>query len=184
VTNKLDQAGAEILRYYYDAASRLTARWSAAKGYTYYTNDALGNLTSINYPSSLDVRLQYDELNRLTKMVDGAGTNNYAYTAGGLLCTEGGLFSSDTVTNGYLSRKRVSLGPRPVRYRGAGRGAKTHCVRRVRRNHSAAPPLSHGVKQPTGTWTNGFGWDAGGRLTNVTSRAGTPTPGLSAFPPQ
>jgi YD repeat-containing protein len=33
VTNKLDQAGAEILRYTYDADSRLSNRWSVAQGY-------------------------------------------------------------------------------------------------------------------------------------------------------
>jgi hypothetical protein len=42
-------------------------------------------------------------------MVDAVGTNNYAYTTGGLLWTESGPFSNGTVTNGYLNRKRVSL---------------------------------------------------------------------------
>ena len=36
-TNKTDQAGTEILRYKYDADGRLTNRWSAEKGHTYYT---------------------------------------------------------------------------------------------------------------------------------------------------
>src|SRR6266496_3227424 len=29
------------------------------------------------------------------------------------------------------------------------------------------------LQQPTGAWTNGFGWDAAKRLTNVTSQAGS-----------
>jgi len=29
------------------------------------------------------------------------------------------------------------------------------------------------LQQPTGLWTNGFIWDAAGRLTNATSRAGS-----------
>jgi RHS repeat-associated protein len=29
------------------------------------------------------------------------------------------------------------------------------------------------LQQPTGAWTNGFGWDLAGRLTNVASKAGT-----------
>ena len=29
------------------------------------------------------------------------------------------------------------------------------------------------LQQPTGTWTNRFGWDAAKRLTNVTSQAGS-----------
>src|SRR5438309_10996195 len=39
VTNKLDQAALEILRYKYDANNRLTNRWSAAKGATGYIYD-------------------------------------------------------------------------------------------------------------------------------------------------
>ena len=91
------------------------------------------------YPTDPQVVFQYDALNRLTKMVDGLGTNQYAYTAGGELWTEGGVFASDTVTNGYINRKRVSLA----------------------------------FRQPTGEWTNGFAYDGAGRLTNVTSQAGS-----------
>jgi YD repeat-containing protein len=45
VTNNVDQAGTIILKYTYDADNRLLSRWSAAMGTTYYTNDAVGNLT-------------------------------------------------------------------------------------------------------------------------------------------
>lgn len=43
MTNKLDQVGVEILRYKYDPDSRLTNRWSKAKGDTKYTYDPVGN---------------------------------------------------------------------------------------------------------------------------------------------
>jgi RHS repeat-associated protein len=109
VSNKVDQTGTEILRYTYDAYSRLLSRWSTAKGTTYYTNDPVGNLTSVNYPSSTDVTLQYDWLNRLTNMVDAAGTTKYTYTAGNQLLTEDGPFGSDTVTNTYANRWRTAL---------------------------------------------------------------------------
>src|SRR5439155_23177269 len=69
VTNKLDQAGVEILRYSYDPNSRLTNRWSKAKGNTAYTYDNIGNLTFVNYPVSPDITLQYDALNRLTNEI-------------------------------------------------------------------------------------------------------------------
>ena len=138
VTNKLDQASSVVLRYAYDAQSRLTNRWSAAKGNTGYGYDAVGNLTSVNYPASTDVTLQYDWLNRLTNMVDAAGTTKYGYTAGNQLLSEDGPFVSDTVTNLYVNRLRTALG----------------------------------LQQPTGQWTNGFGWDLAGRLTDVTSPAG------------
>lgn len=109
VTNKLDQAGTEILRYQYDADDRLTNRWSAAKGNTAYSYDSVGNLTFINYPSSSDVALQYDKLNRLTNMVDSIGTTKYTYTAGNQLLTEDGPLATDAVTNTYLNRLRTAL---------------------------------------------------------------------------
>jgi RHS repeat-associated protein len=108
-TNKLDQTGTVILKYTYDADDRLLSRWSAAKATTYYTNDAVGNLTAINYPSSTDVIMAYDSLNRLTNMVDASGTTKYTYTAGNQLLTEDGPFASDTVTNTYANRLRTAL---------------------------------------------------------------------------
>jgi YD repeat-containing protein len=109
VTNKLDQAGTVVLKYAYDAENRLTSRWSAAKGTTYYTNDAVGNPTYLKYPVSSNVSFAYDALNRVTNMVDGVGTTVYSYTSGGQLYTEDGPFASDTVTNGYTQRMRTSL---------------------------------------------------------------------------
>ena len=64
VTNKLDRAGTEVLRYKYDADSRLTNRWSIEKGNTYFAHDPVGNLTTIDYPASPDVSFSYDALNR------------------------------------------------------------------------------------------------------------------------
>ncbi|MCW5554892.1 MAG: RHS repeat-associated core domain-containing protein [Verrucomicrobiae bacterium] len=105
----LDQAGVEILRYTYDPNSRLTNRWSKAKGNTIYSYDPVGNLTNVNYPSSPDVRFAYDPLNRVTNMVDAAGTTKYAYTAGGQLWTEDGPWSNETLTNTYTYRMRTGL---------------------------------------------------------------------------
>ena len=109
VTNKLDQASVEILRYKYDPDSRLTNRWSAAKTNTYYRYDPVGNLTNIDYPVSPDISFAYDALNRVTSMVDAAGTTAYGYAAGGQLWTEDGPFASDTVTNYYFNRLRTNL---------------------------------------------------------------------------
>jgi RHS repeat-associated protein len=140
VTNKLDQASVEILRYKYDANSRLTNRWSKAMGNTGYFYDAVGNLTKIDYPGGYtDITYAYDALNRLTNMVDAAGTTKYTYYAGGLLNTEDGPWTNDTVTYTYNNRLRASLS----------------------------------LQQPTGTWTNGYTWDASHRLSTVASPAGT-----------
>jgi len=45
-----------------------------------------------------DASFQYEALNRVTNMVDAAGTTAYGYAAGGQLWTEDGPWSSDTVT--------------------------------------------------------------------------------------
>jgi len=138
-TNKLDQAGTEVLRYQYDLNNRVTNRWSKEKGNTVYTYDLVGNLTFINYPSTPDVTFFYDPLNRLTNIVDGVGTTAFGYTSGNQLLLEDGPFASDTLTNGYVNRLRTSLA----------------------------------LQQPTGVWTNQFGFDAAKRLTSVISPAGT-----------
>jgi YD repeat-containing protein len=138
VTNKLDQAGVEILRYAWNGEDRLVSRWSREKGITYYTNDAVGNLTDVTYPSSANLSFSYDPLNRLTTMVDSVGTTIYSYSAGNQVVTEDGPFASDTVTNTYINRQRVAMA----------------------------------LAQPTGFWTNGFGYDFAGRLTNVAMSGG------------
>jgi YD repeat-containing protein len=79
--------------------SRLTKRWSTAKGDTQYKYDPVGNLTNVDYAASTDVKLQHDPLDRVSNMVDAAVTTKYAYAAGGQLWTEDGPLRSDTVTN-------------------------------------------------------------------------------------
>lgn len=100
---------AEILRYTYDPNSRLTNRWSIAKGNTKYSFDAVGNLLTITYPVSGTVNFSYDALNRVTNMVDGVGTTAYTYTLGNQLLTEDGPWASDTITSTYVNRLRTKL---------------------------------------------------------------------------
>lgn len=107
VTNKVDQAGSTVLKYTYDADGRLLTRWSVAKGTTYYTNDAVGNLTGIGYPSSHSQTYAYDALNRLTNMVDAAGTTKYWYTAMNQVQIES--FPYEAVTNFYNNGLRIGL---------------------------------------------------------------------------
>jgi RHS repeat-associated protein len=109
VTNKLDQTSTEVLRYSYDPNNRPTNRWSIAKGNTAYSYDNVGNLTFINYPGNSDVSLAYDAMNRRTNMTDSVGTTRWSYTASGQLATEDGPFTSDTITNFYVNRRRIGL---------------------------------------------------------------------------
>lgn len=109
VTNKLDNLGNTNFIYQYDADSRLTNRWSGAKGNTVYAYDAVGNLTGVTYPVSPSIAMEYDALNRLTNMVDGVGTTVYAYDAAGQLLSEGGLWPNDTVSYAYANHLRTGL---------------------------------------------------------------------------
>ncbi len=109
-TNKVDATGTEIFRYQFDANNRLTNRWSAAKGNTVYAYDAVGNLTTVDYPTSTDLSFAYDAANRMTNMVDAVGTTKFTYTASGQLASEDGPWSSDTVSYIYnTSRQRQTM---------------------------------------------------------------------------
>jgi RHS repeat-associated protein len=109
VTNKFDAANNLLFIYKYDADGRLTNRWSAAKGNTTYSFDAVGNLTGVSYPVSPSIALAYDVLNRLTNMVDAAGTTHYGYDAVGQVLSEDGPWNDDTVTYTYTNRLRATL---------------------------------------------------------------------------
>ena len=109
VTNKLDSLGTNLFIYGYDADNRLTNRTSAAKGLTKYSYDPVGNLTFIDYPVSPDITLRYDAMNRLTNMVDAAGTTRYAYDAAGQILSEDGPWDNDTVSYTYANRLRTGL---------------------------------------------------------------------------
>lgn len=110
VTNKVDASSNVLFVYKYDANNRLTNRWSAAKANTYYTYDAGGNLTFVNYPVTPDITLSYDKLNRLTNMVDAVGVTTYGYDTVGQLLSEDGPWSADTVSYTHTHRLRKTLG--------------------------------------------------------------------------
>ena len=109
VTSKVNAGGLTDFNYTYDAEDRLLSRKAGGVPITYYTNDAVGNLTYVKHPHSANVSLQYDPLNRLTNMVDGVGTTKYAYTAGNQIWTESQPFSNSTITNAFVNRLRTSL---------------------------------------------------------------------------
>jgi len=108
VTNKLDTLDNLMFIYAYDASSRLTNRWTPAKGNTAYRYDPLGNLTNIVYASSPAISLRYDVLNRVTNMVDAVGATTYGYDAAGQILSEDGPWADDTVSYTYNNRLRAS----------------------------------------------------------------------------
>jgi RHS repeat-associated protein len=104
-----DNLNSNLFVYKYDGNDRLTNRWTPAKGNTAYAYSAVGNLTSVAYPVSVDVSFGWDAMNRCTNMVDAVGTTVYSYDAAGQLLTEDGPFASGTLTNTYANRMRVAL---------------------------------------------------------------------------
>lgn len=88
----------------YDATGRLLERVDGNGVHTLYTyGDAEGHLTSISYPATpaLDVEFSYDEYGRKTLMTDSTGVIAYSYT-----CCEGTLTS---VTTHYTSLPEVTI---------------------------------------------------------------------------
>jgi YD repeat-containing protein len=143
VASKTNQANARILAYSYNANGLLTNRWSAAKGNTAYGYDRVGNLTSMGYPVSPAISYQYSALNRMTNMVDAAGTTRFNYNLAGDLLTETWPApNGPVVTYGYHSS-----------------------VPHLRTSVS--------LSQPAGAWTQTYQYDAAHRLQTVASPAGT-----------
>ncbi len=93
----------------YDANGRLAAQWTAAKGLSTFGYDANGNLTSVVLPHDGTMTYNYDKLDRLTNFNDALGSTVLGYTFG-LLTSENGPWSNDTVNYGYTERKLTSIG--------------------------------------------------------------------------
>lgn len=138
-TKKGLATGATVWTNGFNANGWLTARWTAFKGLTQYGYDTVGNVTSVNYPVSPDLTLQYDALNRLTNLVDAVGTSRFTYNAQGALLAEDGPWANDTVSRAYTPNGQRSV-------------------------------LS--VEQPSGSWAQGYAFDAAGRLTNIVAASG------------
>ncbi len=148
VTNKVDNLSNLLFVYKYDPNNRLTNRWSAAKGGTVYTYDAVGNLTHVTYPVSPAISLGYDALNRLNSMVDAVGTTVYGYDAAGQLLSEDGPWASDTVSYTYQHRLRTGMSVAAPNGSAWAQGYQYDAMRRL---------LS--VTSPAGTFGYNYGWD-------------------------
>ena len=110
VTNKVDATSTTILKYQYDANSRLTNRWSLGRTNTAYAYDKVGNLTGVTYQASHALTFGYDALNRLTSMSDAIGTTIFSYnTTNVQLASENGPWPSDQISYTYANRQRTGL---------------------------------------------------------------------------
>jgi RHS repeat-associated protein len=111
VTNKFNALGQEVLRLDHDPNGRVINRWTPAKSNTVYGYDAVGNLTNVVYPNggASNIVLVRDALGQITRMVDAVGTNRFSYRPSGLMLTENGPWTNDTLTLTYMNGLRSSL---------------------------------------------------------------------------
>lgn len=116
VTNPLGK----VWSFTYDADSELTSREdaianaasNASLGTTTYSFDHAGRETGIDYSDSTpDVTFGYDNANRMTSMVDGAGTKSYAYDAADRITSIGR--GSSTFSYGYDAADNLTSVTRP-----------------------------------------------------------------------
>ena len=108
LTNKVNDAGSNVARYFYNTNGWITNRWTPEKGDTRYGYDAVGNLTSITYVSSA-INYIYDDVNRLTRMTDRIGTTDFGYTTAGRLQSETGPWPNDAVNYIYNEGLRAEM---------------------------------------------------------------------------
>lgn len=142
-TNKVDAAGNTVFVYQYDANNRLTNRWTPAKGPTTYRYDALGNLTNVDYTG---------------------GTNAMSP-----------VYLAYDVLN-RLTNMVDGVGTNAYTYDAVGEllsegGLWADDTVSYTYNNRLRTGLS--LSQPSGSWSQSYGYDSMRRLTNVTSPAGT-----------
>jgi RHS repeat-associated protein len=187
----------------YDESSRKVFETNANLEVIVYTNNAAGDLLSVTDGKNQTTRWAYDLYGRVTNKVDQAGIGilRYNYNAHGELTNRWSAAKGNTyysydlagnLTNinyptstdvrfTYDPLNRVStmvdaVGTTVYSYTAGGQlltedgPFSSDTVTNTYQNRLR---VGLGLQQPTGNWTNGFIEDVSGRVTNVTSQAGT-----------
>ncbi|MEI6074610.1 MAG: RHS repeat-associated core domain-containing protein [Verrucomicrobiota bacterium] len=139
---KMDGNGVLVETNGYDSNGRVTARWTPAKELTHYSYDSNANLLSIAYNSGAGVTATYDGLNRVLTMSDAVGSSVFTYNGFGAFM--GALATED----GPWASDTI-----------------THI-------YASRVPQSLTLGQPSGSWSETFGYDSLLRLQGLTSPAG------------
>ena len=109
VRRKIDALNRDVFTNGYDVEGRVFNRWTA-RGITTYGYDPMGNLQTIDYPTSPDLTFTYDNANRLKDMEDPVmGKTTFTYTGSGQLKSEASSWAASTVTYSYVERQRSQL---------------------------------------------------------------------------
>jgi RHS repeat-associated protein len=176
-------ANSQIIQYSYDAASDLLTLIDGKSDETSWAYDAYGRVTNkVDATSTTILKYSYDSDDRLTNRWSIAmGNTSYSYdNVGNMLIIKYATFATPSVTNSYDVLNRLTNMVDGV-------GVTRYTYTAVSQVLSEVGPWSEStitygytdqlrtslsLQQPTGSWTNGFAYDAAKRLTNVTSQAG------------
>jgi RHS repeat-associated protein len=189
--------------YAYDEAARKIFETNANSQLIQFRYDPSGSLTNLIDGKGQSTRWNYDHYGRVTNKLDQVGTEilRYKYDPGHRLTNRWSAAKGDTkykydpvgnltnvdyaasldVTFQYDPLNRVTnmidaAGTTKYAYTAGGQlwtedGPFSSDTVTNSYNNRLRTALS--LQQATGAWTNGFGYDAAKRLTNVTSQAGT-----------
>ena len=192
-----------ITRYAYDEALRKTFETNANTEVVRFTNSAAGDLLSLTDGKNQTTRWSYDQYGRVTNKLDQAssvvlryaydaqsrltnrwsaakGNTGYGYDAAGNLTSINYPASTDvTLQYDWLNRLTNMVDAAGTTKYGYTAGNQLlsedgpFASDTVTNLHVNRLRTALGLQQPTGQWTNSFGWDEAGRLSSVTSPAGT-----------
>ena len=175
-------ANTEIIRYTNNAASDLLSLTDGKNQTTRWNYDTYGRVTNkLDQAGSVILKYAYDADNRLTNRWSAAkGNTGYAYDWVGNL-TNIAYPASGTVRLAYdwlnrLTNMVDSAGTTKYSYTAGNQLLSEGGVfasDMVTNTYMNRRRVGLRLQQPSGVWTNGFGWDAAGRLTNVLSPAGS-----------
>jgi RHS repeat-associated protein len=177
-------ANSEIITYTYNAAGDLKTLTDGKTNVTTWNYDEYGRVTNKVDQASVEIlRYKYDADSRLTNRWSKAkGDTAYLYDSGGNLTKVDYPAGTTDITLSYDALNRVTnmvdaAGTTAYAYYAGGNlwtedgPWSSDTVTNLYNNARLRSGLI--LAQPTGTWTNGFGYDAAHRVTNVTSTAGT-----------
>ena len=178
-------ANSEIIKYTYSAASDLLTLVDGKNQTNKWNYDLYGRVTNKVDQTSVEIlRYKYDADSRLTNRWSKAkGDTKYTYDNVGNLTLVDYPSGTADITLSYDALNRLTnevtagLFTNKCTYYAGGLLATedgpwaSDTVTNTYNNARLRSGLV--LQQPTGTWTNGFTYDAAHRLTNVTSSAGT-----------
>jgi RHS repeat-associated protein len=175
-------ANGEVLKYTYNPAGDLLTLTDGKNQVTTWTPDQFGRVTNkIDQAGAVVLKYTYDAENRLSSRWSAEkGTTYYTNDPVGNL-TFVKYPVSPSVSFQYDPLNRVTnmvdaVGTTVYSYTSGGQlftEDGPFASDTVTNRYSQRVRTSLGLQQPTGAWTNGFIYDAAGRLTNVTSQAGS-----------